>query len=1317
MKNEVKINKSKVKILYLKNKNVDVKEFMLVLNDIDLYEKVYFISFYDNLKQKIFDYYDQKIKEDGKNYIYSDLFIYISLCVSLNKYDYIKDTYDRLDKSGDKAIISINYSIIEYYLFFSDYKSILKLLYALSMCKKFKKYILKHTLKYLKYMTDVDDELIKKLLRNFLDKDLYFSFRIYRAVTDNLNISLKEGISRYYGMSYEEFEDLAYRRVFENKFLFLVSEIYKDKYNATIEDFYNNIDSVFKKIESYEENKELLNDTYKYIQREFLLFIILSDFSKYDKYKNDLFDILKSDLFRPSYVYHSIDTIDKLAIENGRIIELLDNMPNNIYGYSENIINNSYYYRYCKHEYLEHNYKNIFNYLNKYTPEEIIRIYMNTSMKLVISFDEIIKYIKNNYNVDIDISNYYFFGTISLNFMHKYELKVTNVLFKNVFDVTDNVVINNLYSYYLDNVFNIRFKFNSNLEISNIEYISKEGSIISFYDRYKNVYESACLGLSKSEQISYINKSSNYNLPIQIYEIHLNGILKIDETNFNEVKRVLENDNISGFCINNYDIVISDLKEKYSYSESLVIDKWDNILKMNFSSIDKFIIYINSAFKLFIKLEDVLNELSLKEIPNYEKLSFLGVSTNKKLKIKNVFSDKILDCDYDGKIMFKIKDSSFKIVESSNQKKGLEGLELISYEIKNNSFSDEVILKVEDLLTFVDDERYVKHVNYLECLVESFSKYNTKDQLISFISNIGKNNIFNENYSIYYPIYLIISNFGIDLYEKIIHFDMSLEEAIHIYLNSPLKYMYLISDYLKDYFKINKANCASVDFSSHELILECFILEKKDSYLVEYNNSNFNIYLESAPDFGFVKVKLTRYEVFTGKLFGKVINNEIDKIDIKSEYDKAFNKMKNFKIGDDYNNFNYLYTYKASTFNINDYIEEYQKIVSDNFRDLDYLYEFLRKNNSFNIFNSSNDYGELKYNRYIKFLKEKFDGLFRFGDYNESILEKKIYISENSFIKNPLRRLIRTYLRKVEMDKFEFKDSKRLKLKVSEIGNFITGYDEYRNHYPLKFSIDYNLKVNNYIIVDLLEYDYEGNYFKASLVSIFNEENYTSRRFALHINDILDILTNILYDDGENISYYLESLSKYSNEDVLFLNILCKKREFLSLYMKLFKKYIGNFDILNRILICLEKLNPYDLFNCNYKSEFFDKKELLDIVSLYIDNIEKTDYYLESLNIYFNSFISKYISLKKLREIILTNKNGKFNASRNSKTLFIKYKADDIFYLKSYCNKLKFPIEKPKSKKPFLFFKIKKRDIEGGIIRAEYMKSYKNLEEIRDLKL
>ena len=169
--------------------------------------------------------------------------------------------------------------------------------------------------------------------------------------------------------------------------------------------------------------------------------------------------------------------------------------------------------------------------------------------------------------------------------------------------------------------------------------------------------------------------------------------------------------------------------------------------------------------------------------------------------------------------------------------------------------------------------------------------------------------------------------------------------------------------------------------------------------------------------------------------------------------------------------------------------------------------------------------------------------------------------------------------------------------------------------------------------------------------------------------------------------------------------------------MKLFKKYIGNFDILNRILICLEKLNPYDLFNCNYKSEFFDKKELLDIVSLYIDNIEKTDYYLESLNIYFNSFISKYISLKKLREIILTNKNGKFNASRNSKTLFIKYKADDIFYLKSYCNKLKFHIEKPKSKKPFLFFKIKKRDIEGGIIRAEYMKSYKNLEEIRDLKL
>ncbi|MBR2708536.1 MAG: hypothetical protein IKE90_03795 [Bacilli bacterium] len=1326
MKNVIKINKSKVKVLYLKNKNISLQDFITTGNDLNLYEITYYISLNDKLKEDLFSHYKRKVEEDEKKYKYGDLFILISLSVSLEKYDIIKELYDRIHNRDSKLIESLNFTLIEYYRYFSDYESILKFIYALSMCKKAKRYILKQTLNYLKYMTDVDDELIIKILKNIQSYDLFLAYKIYRAVTDNLDITLKEGIPKYFKMSYEEFEELAYMRADQHKYLILISELYKDKYNATIEDFYNNIDSVFEKIKKY--NKELVTDNYKYIQKELFLFIILGDSSKYEKYKKELFDLLKSELFRPSYVYHDIDKITINAIKNGKIIEVLDNMPNNIYGYKEDIIDIKYHYRFCKHEYLKYNYKNIFDYLKKYTPDEIIRIYMNTSLKLVTNFDDIIKFIKENYNEKIDISNYYFYGNVRLNNMNKYELNITNISYSKTLDLSDNIIINNLYSYYLDNEFKIRFKFNSDLEISDIDYVSKDGTIISFYDRYKDVYNSALLGIIKDKQIDYIKNSKYYNLPLEVYKIHLNGILNIDETNYKEIKTVLENDSISGFNKSNYDIDINKLREELSYSKDLVIEKWNKILNMKIDSTIKFHIYINSAFKIFVKIEDVLKDLD--EIKELKEITFVGNSSNNKLTITNFYSDKIINCNYNGKIIFHIKDSSFNILDTKKLEKKLEGLDLINFELKNSSFSDENILNIEDLLTHIDDERYTKHVNYLENLLNYYSNIKSKDELLLFIKKIGKNNIFNERYPIYYPIFSVISNLKFDLYEKVKEYNMSLDEGVYIYLNSPIKYMYMISDYLKDFFKKNKAACSLVDLSNHELIIECFILEKDESSIVEYNGKKYNLYIEDVQDYGFAKIKLTKYEVFTGKLYGQIVKDKIDKIDIKSEYEKAFNKMKNFKIGGEYNSFNYIQTYRASVFNVNDYIEEYQKIIFDNLRDIDFLYDFLKKNSSFNLFNSDNNYGELKYNTYIKQLKKTIDGIFRFGDYNESIIEKKIYVSENSFIKNPLKKLLRKYLKNMELDRYEFKNGKRVKLKINEINDLVIACDEYRNYYSLKFNIDYNLEKYNYIIVDLLEYDLEENYFKASLVSIFNEENDIARRFDLYINDILNIMTNLLYDNGKNFSYYLEKLSKYSNENIRDLKIYYKKDEFFYLYLKLFKKYINNFDALNKILICLGNLNPYDVSNANYKSvhpgknvssanyksDYIDKEAFLKIANIYINVVNNTKYYLETLNIYYNSFICKYIPLQKLRDNIKINENEEFNKTRDTRTIFIKYKNDNVTYLKSYCNKLKFPIKEIYNIKPFMYFRIKKRRIKYNMIEVKYSRSYHDLEEISNYK-
>lgn len=1312
MKNLIKINKSKVKVLYLKNKDINLQDFTTTGNNLNLFEITYYISLNDKLKEDLLTHYKRKIDEDGKKYKYGDLFILVFLCVSLEKYDIIKELYDRIHKRDSKLIASLNFTLIEYYRYFSDYDSILKFIYALSMCKNSKKYILKQTLNYLKYMTDVDDELITKIIRNIQCYNLSLAFKIYRAVTDNLDITLKEGIPKYFGMSYEEFEELAYKRAGQCKFLILISELYKDKYNATIEDFYNNIDSVFEKIEIY--NKELVTDKYKFIQREIFLFIILSDFSKYENYKKDLFDLLKSEMFKPSYVYHDIDMLSINSIKNGKIIEVLDNMPNNIYGYNEGVIDNKYHYRFCRHEYLKYNYKNVFNYLKKYTSDEIIRIYMNTSLKLVINFEDIIKFIKENYNEIIDISNYYFYGNVKLNNMNKYELNITNILFSKILDVSDNIIINNLYSYYLNNEFKIRFRLNSDFEISDIDYVSKDGTIISFYDRYKDVYYSASLGVIKDEQIAYIKNSNYHNLPLEVYKIHLNGILNIDETNYKEIMVVIENDSISGFNKDNYDIDINKLREEILYSKDLVMEKWNKILNMKIDSTVKFHIYINSAFKIFVKVEDVLKDLD--EIFELEKITFVGNSVGNKLTITNFYSDKILNCNYNGKIIFHIKDSSFNILDTNSLEKKLEGLDLINDELKNSSFSGKNLLNIEDFFTNVDDERYIKHINYLENLLNYYSNIKSKDELLLSIKKIEKNNIFSEEFPIYYPIFRVISNLKFDLYEKVKEFNMSLDEAIFIYLNSPIKYMYMISDYLKDYFKKNKATCSLVDFCSHELIIECFILEKEEFSIVEYNGKKYNLYIEDAPEYGFVKIRFTKYEVFTGKLYGQIVKDKIDKIDVKSEYEKAFNKMKNFKIGDNYNSFNYIQTYRASVFNVNDYIEEYQKIIFNNLKDLDFLYDFLKKNSSFNLFNSDNNYGELKYNTYIKQRKKTIDGIFRFGEYNESILEKKIYVSENSFIKNPLKKLIRKYLKNVGLDRYEFKNGKRVKLKINEINELVIACDEYRNYYSLKFNIDYNLEIDNYIIVDLLEYDFDENYFKASLVSIFNEENDIDRRFDLYINDILNIMTNLLYDNGDNFSYYLENLSKYSNENIRNLKTNYKKEEFFNLYLKLFKKYINNFDALNKILICLGDLNPYDVSNANYKSVNLDREDLLKIANIYINVVNNTEYYLETINIYYNSFIRKYITLQKLRDNIKINENEEFNKIRDTRTIFIKYKRDDVIYLKSYCNKLKFPIKDIYDIKPFMFFRIKKRRIKSEMIIVKYSKSYHDLEEISSFK-
>ncbi|MBR3230106.1 MAG: hypothetical protein IKF91_04695 [Bacilli bacterium] len=1315
MKNVIKINKSKVKILSLKNKDVNLNNFTTIVNDLNLFEITYFISLNERLKTELFSYYENKVKEDGINYKYGDLFILVFLSISLEKYKVIKNIYDSVDTQGSKIIVSLNYSLIEYYLYFSDYNSILKLLYALSMCKKAKKYILKHTLKYLRYMTDVNDEIVTKILNNLLSYDLYFSFKVFKNVTNNLNISLKEGIFRFYKMSFEEFEDLAYKRVFENKFLLVVSELYMEKNNATIEDFYNDLDRVFEKIESYEENKDLVNDIYKFIQREFFLFIIIiNNFSKYEKYKNDLFGILKNDIFRSSYVYHNIDSIDNLAIRNNKIIELLDNMPDNIYGYSEDMTNIIDTYKYFRHDYLKDIYKDIFNYLKQYTSNEIIRIYMNTSMKLIIDFEDMIKFLRDNYN-DVRFDNYYFYGSVRKDYMNKYQLRITNVLFDKKIDITDNAIINNLHSYYLDNKLRIRFKMDYNYKISDISYISKDGSIISFYDRYKDVYNYALLGKVEKHHLLYINNSNYQNLTSDIYKIHLEGILNIDENNYKEVLLVLENDNISGFKYDNYDIDINYCQKKYAYSEDALKNKWIDILKMDFDSNFKFKIYISSAFKIFIKLEDVISDLKIKEIPDYKSFFFVGIS-NEKVNFLNCYSKVNIVCEYKGKIKFQIKNSSFNLINVINIDEELTGLDIINRSL-DNYFIDKSIknyeLNLDDLFCEPFDDRYMKHLDYLEKLCKIFSNIDDKNELLLFINNIGKGNIFNEKYPIYYSIYKTISNFNFN-YKKF--YDVSFDEAIKIYMNSPLKYLYFISDYLKDYFKMNRANTSLVLLSPYHLIMDGFILENGEFSTVEFNDKEVDVYIEDAPSFGFAKIEITKYEVFTGKLYGKLLSSVVDKTDVKKLYMESFDKMKNFKIGDDKNSFNYLNSYKASVYNINDYLIEYINIFTKNFRDIDFEYDFLNKNDSFNIFNNNFDSCDIKNNYIVRRYKEKLDGFFRFGEYSQSILKKKLYVSENSFIKNPLRRLIRCYCRFMKKDNYVFENGKRLKLKIKEIGEYVICMDEYRNYYPLKFDINYNFKEDSYIIVSLSKYYFEGNYFVASLISKSNIKNDYERRFALYINDILNILSGILYDDGDNYCHYLISLSKYSNLDVDYLMTGYKKKEFFDLYFRIFKKYVSNFDKLNKFLNSMDKLNPFNLFNYFYKTPYISRDEIENLTSEYVKNVIKTEYYLDALNIYYNSFVPKIIKLDYLKVLFDRNHVPKFNKYRNSKTLFVKYKIDDLYYLRSYCGRLKIPVVNFRGIEPYMRFCLRKCNIKDFKIDVNNINSYDDIKEVEKYK-
>lgn len=66
MKNIIKINKSKVKVLYLKNKNISLQDFTTTGNDLNLYEITYYISLNDKLKEELFIHYKGKVEEEDR---------------------------------------------------------------------------------------------------------------------------------------------------------------------------------------------------------------------------------------------------------------------------------------------------------------------------------------------------------------------------------------------------------------------------------------------------------------------------------------------------------------------------------------------------------------------------------------------------------------------------------------------------------------------------------------------------------------------------------------------------------------------------------------------------------------------------------------------------------------------------------------------------------------------------------------------------------------------------------------------------------------------------------------------------------------------------------------------------------------------------------------------------------------------------------------------------------------------------------------------------------------------------------------------------
>ena len=213
-----------------------------------------------------------------------------------------------------------------------------------------------------------------------------------------------------------------------------------------------------------------------------------------------------------------------------------------------------------------------------------------------------------------------------------------------------------------------------------------------------------------------------------------------------------------------------------------------------------------------------------------------------------------------------------------------------------------------------------------------------------------------------------------------------------------------------------------------------------------------------------------------------------------------------------------------------------------------------------------------------------------------------------------------------------------------------------------------------------------------------------------------NILSGILYDDGDNYCHYLISLSKYSNLDVDYLMTGYKKKEFFDLYFRIFKKYVSNFDKLNKFLNSMDKLNPFNLFNYFYKTPYISRDEIENLTSEYVKNVIKTEYYLDALNIYYNSFVPKIIKLDYLKVLFDRNHVPKFNKYRNSKTLFVKYKIDDLYYLRSYCGRLKIPVVNFRGIEPYMRFCLRKCNIKDFKIDVNNINSYDDIKEVEKYK-